>query len=97
MVLIDPTGTPTHIADNRIVLLVGGGLGNAMLFSIGAAFRAQGSRVLYFAGYKKMVDRYKVQEIEAASDAIVWCCDDGPASPRSACRTAVLWATLCRP
>jgi hypothetical protein len=27
------------------------GLGNAVLFSIGAAFRARGSRVLYFAGY----------------------------------------------
>ena len=49
-----------------------------MLFSIGAAFRAQGSRVLYFAGYKKMVDRYKVEVIEAASEAIVWCSDDGP-------------------
>ena len=73
-----PTGTPTHIAANRTGLLVGGGLGNAALFSIGAAFRAQGSRVLYFAGYKKMVDRYKVEEIEAASDAIVRCCDDGP-------------------
>ena len=32
--------------------LVGGGLGNAVLFSIGAALRAAGSRVIYFAGYK---------------------------------------------
>ena len=78
VVLMGPTGSPTHIAANQTVLLVGGGLGNAVLFSIGAAFRAQGSRVLYFAGYKKMVDRYKVEEIEAASDAIVWCCDEGP-------------------
>ncbi len=78
VVLMGPTGAPTHIAPNETVLLVGGGLGNAVLFSIGAAFRAQGSRVLYFAGYKKMIDRYKVEEIEAASDAIVWCCDEGP-------------------
>ncbi len=69
---------PTHIASNETVLLVGGGLGNAVLFSIGAAFRAQGSKVLYFAGYKKMIDRYKVEEIEAASDVIVWCCDEAP-------------------
>ena len=34
--------------------------------------------MLYFAGYKKMIDRYKVEEIEAASDVIVWCSDDGP-------------------
>ncbi len=78
VVLMGPTGAPTHIAANQTVLLVGGGLGNAVLFSIGAAFRAQGSRVLYFAGYKKMIDRYKVAEIEAASDAIVWCCDEAP-------------------
>ena len=78
VVLMGPTGTPTHIAANETVLLVGGGLGNAVLFSIGSAFRALGSTVLYFAGYKRMIDRYKVQEIEAASDTIVWCCDEGP-------------------
>jgi NADPH-dependent glutamate synthase beta subunit-like oxidoreductase/NAD(P)H-flavin reductase len=73
-----PTGTPTHIQSNETVMLVGGGLGNAVLFSIGAAFRAAGSKVLYFAGYKKMIDRYKVAEIEAAADIIVWCCDEAP-------------------
>ena len=49
-----------------------------MLFSIGAVFRAAGSRVLYFAGYKKVRDRYKVQEIENAADIVVWCCDEEP-------------------
>ena len=34
--------------------------------------------MLYFAGYKKMIDRYKVEEIEAAADVVVWCCDEGP-------------------
>ena len=37
-----------------------------------------GSRVLYFAGYKKIVDRYKIAEIEAAADEVVWCCDEAP-------------------
>jgi hypothetical protein len=73
-----PTGAPTEIEPGETVVLVGGGLGNAVLFSIGQAFRGAGSRVLYFAGYKKMVDRYKVEEIEAAADAVVWCCDEGP-------------------
>jgi hypothetical protein len=49
-----------------------------VLFSIGAAMRAAGCKVLYFAGYKKIVDRYKVAEIEAAADAVVWCCDEAP-------------------
>ncbi len=83
VVLMGPTGTPTEIHENTTVALVGGGLGNAVLFSIGAALRAAGSRVIYFAGYKKMRDRYKVEEIERAADAIVWCCDEAPGfSPR---------------
>ena len=53
------------------VLLVGGGLGNAVLFSIGQQLKQNGSRVVYFAGYKKLQDRYKVAEIEAAADIII--------------------------
>jgi NADPH-dependent glutamate synthase beta subunit-like oxidoreductase/NAD(P)H-flavin reductase len=78
VVLMGPTGTPTEIAGNESVVLAGGGLGNAVLFSIGQAFRQAGSTVLYFAGYKKMIDRYKVAEIEAAADVVVWCCDEAP-------------------
>ena len=78
VVLMGPTGTATETPGNETVALVGGGLGNAVLFSIGAALRAAGSRVLYFAGYKKVQDRYKVSEIEAAADEVVWCCDEAP-------------------
>ena len=78
VVLMGPTGTPTEIFPGETVVLVGGGLGNAVLFSIGAAARAMGSKVLYFAGYKKLIDRYKVKEIEAAADTVVWCCDESP-------------------
>jgi NADPH-dependent glutamate synthase beta subunit-like oxidoreductase/NAD(P)H-flavin reductase len=78
VVLMGPTGSPTEIASGETVILVGGGLGNAVLFSIGEAFRKAGSRVLYFAGYKRMIDRYKVAEIEAAADVVVWCSDEGP-------------------
>src|SRR4029450_1646131 len=53
-------------------------LGNAVLFSIGQAFRKAGSKVLYFAGYKKPSDRYKVEEIEAAGDVVVWACGEAP-------------------
>jgi hypothetical protein len=49
-----------------------------VLFSIGQAFRKAGSRVLYFAGYRKMIDRYKAEEIEAAADVVVWACDESP-------------------
>ncbi len=78
VILMGPTGTPTHIESGETAILAGGGLGNAVLFSIGQAFRAHGSRVLYFAGYKKAIDRYKIDEIEAAADIVVWCCDEAP-------------------
>ena len=60
------------------MLLAGGGLGNAVLFSIGQKLRANGSRVVYFAGYKKIIDRYKVEEIERAADVVIWCSDEPP-------------------
>jgi len=78
VILMGPTGMPTEIQANTTVALVGGGLGNAVLFSIGAATRAAGSQVIYFAGYKQIRDRYKVEEIERAADVIVWCCDEAP-------------------
>jgi NAD(P)H-flavin reductase len=78
VVLMGPTGTPTEIHPNSTVALVGGGLGNAVLFSIGAALRTAGSKVIYFAGYKQIRDRYKIEEIERAADVIIWCCDEAP-------------------
>ena len=86
VVLMGPTGTPTHIPEASTVALVGGGLGNAVLFSIGAAMRAAGSKVIYFAGYKAIRDRYKIQEIEHAADTIVWCCDEAPGFPLNPAR-----------
>jgi NADPH-dependent glutamate synthase beta subunit-like oxidoreductase/NAD(P)H-flavin reductase len=78
VILMGPTGMPSEIPNDTTVALVGGGLGNAVLFSIGAAIRAAGSKVVYFAGYKQVRDRYKVEEIERAADVIVWCCDEAP-------------------
>ena len=78
VVLMGPTGAPTEAPSDETVLLVGGGLGNAVLFSIGQAMRAAGSKVLYFGGYKKVIDRYHVENILAAGDVVVWCCDEEP-------------------
>src|ERR1044072_7095332 len=78
VILMGPTGTPTHTPAGETVLLAGGGLGNAVLFSIGRALKAAGSKVVYFAGYKKLQDRYKVEEIEAAADVVIWTSDEAP-------------------
>ncbi len=81
VVLMGPTGTPTEIPHGETVVLAGGGLGNAVLFSIGRALRAAGSKVIYFAGYKSLADRYRVDDIEASADVVVWCCDEAPGFP----------------
>jgi NADPH-dependent glutamate synthase beta subunit-like oxidoreductase/NAD(P)H-flavin reductase len=78
VVLMGPTGTPTEIPSGETVVLAGGGLGNAVLFSIGRALRAAGSKVIYFAGYKEIGDRYRIEDIEASSDVVIWCCDQAP-------------------
>jgi NAD(P)H-flavin reductase len=82
-----PTGTPTEIPRNEPVVLVGGGLGNAVLFSIARALKQNGCQVLYFAGYKKPDDVFKQDEIEAATDQVIWSCDvEPPAGSRLAAR-----------
>jgi NADPH-dependent glutamate synthase beta subunit-like oxidoreductase/NAD(P)H-flavin reductase len=78
IVVMGVTGAPTDIASGRTVALIGGGLGNAVLFSIGKALKAAGNQVVYFAGYRKHEDVFKVRDIEAASDLIVWSVDRGP-------------------
>src|SRR5581483_6066853 len=79
IVLMGPTGAPTEIEDKETVLLAGGGLGNAVLFSIARAFKAMGSKVLYFAGYKDGADLFKQDEIEQYTDQVIWATDTGKA------------------
>ena len=68
VVLMGPTGTPTEIPSGR-----DRGARRRRARQRGAVLdRAgdapAGNRVLYFAAYKHMIDRYKIAEIEAASD-----------------------------
>jgi NADPH-dependent glutamate synthase beta subunit-like oxidoreductase/NAD(P)H-flavin reductase len=83
VVLMGPTGTPTEIPKDETILLAGGGLGNAVLFSIARALKNNGCRVVYFAGYKKAADVFKRDEIEAGTHQVIWSVDAGaPVDPR---------------
>jgi NADPH-dependent glutamate synthase beta subunit-like oxidoreductase/NAD(P)H-flavin reductase len=83
VVVMGPTGAPTEIPRDETVLLAGGGLGNAVLFSIAKALKDNGCRVVYFAGYKKAADVFKRDEIEAGTDQVIWSVDAGePIAPR---------------
>jgi NAD(P)H-flavin reductase len=86
VVVMGPTGTPTEIPEGDTVLLAGGGLGNAVLFSIAKALKAAGNTVIYFAGYRDGADLFKREEIESSTDLVVWSTDGGqpilPARPQ---------------
>jgi NADPH-dependent glutamate synthase beta subunit-like oxidoreductase/NAD(P)H-flavin reductase len=85
VVVMGPTGTPTEIPHNTSVLLAGGGLGNAVLFSIAKALKAAGNQVIYFAGYRQGGDLFKREEIEASTDQVIWSTDLGdPIEPARA-------------
>jgi NAD(P)H-flavin reductase len=77
LVVMGPTGAPTEIPEGQNVLLLGGGLGNAVLFSIAKALRDCGNKVIYFAGYRKGEDLFKREEIELATDQVIWSTDGG--------------------
>lgn len=77
VLVMGPTGAPTEIPENDNVLLAGGGLGNAVLFSIAKALKDRNNRVIYFAGYKNGADLYKREEIERATDQVIWSTDFG--------------------
>ena len=79
VVVMGPTGTPTEIPEGSAVMLAGGGLGNAVLFSIAKALKAQGNKVIYFAGYKNGADLFKREDIEAGTDQVIWATDMGTA------------------
>jgi NAD(P)H-flavin reductase len=77
VVVMGPTGSPTHIPENETVLLAGGGLGNAVLFSIAKAMKEKSNRVIYFAGYRSSNDLFKQDEVEEATDQVIWSNDTG--------------------
>ncbi len=77
VVVMGPTGAPTEIPENETVLLAGGGLGNAVLFSIAKALKERNNKVIYFAGYKNGEDLFKREEIESSTDQVVWSTDMG--------------------
>jgi NAD(P)H-flavin reductase len=88
VVVMGPTGAPTEIPEEQNVLLLGGGLGNAVLFSIAKAMRERRNRVIYFAGYRRGEDLFKREDIEASTDQVIWSTDLGvaiePARPQDA-------------
>lgn len=76
VLLMGPTGEPTLVPQKANIVLIGGGLGNAVLFSIGSALRDQGCEVTYIAGYRKPSDRFYHGKIQESASQVIWCCEE---------------------
>ncbi|PCJ25942.1 MAG: 2-polyprenylphenol hydroxylase [Rickettsiales bacterium] len=82
-IVLMASGTATSIAQNKRVLLIGGGLGNAVLAPIAQALLANSCHVTYIAGYKKLKDRFYPERIEQNASKVIWACEEGEASARA--------------
>ncbi|CAO5675031.1 MAG: Dihydroorotate dehydrogenase B (NAD(+)), electron transfer subunit [Holosporales bacterium] len=77
VVLMGPIGEPTQIPSHKNILLLGGGLGNAVLFSIGQMAMLKQNNVTYMAAYRTKASRFKSAEIEKSAHRVIWVCEEG--------------------
>ena len=72
LVLMGPTGAPMESVNGRTFLVVSGTWGAAVMLGLGPVLRSAGNRVIYVAAYGDASQLYSKQELEAATDTIIW-------------------------
>lgn len=72
-----PLGKPTEIERFGHVVLVGGGVGTAVIYPQAGALKAMGNRVSAVIGGRSKPYVIMEQELEAVCDAVYPCTDDG--------------------
>ncbi len=85
IILMGPTGEPSEIPQGETICLMGGGLGNAVLLSIGKAMRAAGNKVVYLAGYRNSEDVFYREKIQEAADQVIWLSEEGEIKEGRSC------------
>lgn len=70
-VFMGPSGKPTEIAQNETVVLIGGGRGNQPLTAIAASYKANGCRVIFFAGYRKNSKIVRLKKMQDSCDLLI--------------------------
>lgn len=83
IVLMGPTGLPTKIISNKNVLLIGGGIGNALLIPIAQELQKNGCNISFISGYKKHSDLIYAEKIEAISDNVIRSFQQDPDNPET--------------
>ena len=76
LIFMGPSGKPTEIAKNETVILVGGGRGNMPLAAIAKAYKENGCKIIFFAGYRKNSFVVRQEIIEKFSDVAIFAIED---------------------
>lgn len=75
-IFMGPSGKPTEIGKNETVILIGGGRGNQPLTAIAQAFKNNGCKVIFFAGYRKNSYIVRREEMQKFSDELIVSIED---------------------
>lgn len=76
VVFMGPSGQPTELAKNENVILVGGGRGNMPLTAIAEAYKKNGCKIIFVAGYRRNSFVLRQSEIERLSDVAIFAIED---------------------
>ncbi len=77
VVLMGPSGAPTEMGHGKTIMVVAGRWGAAVMLALGPALRAAGNRVLYIGAFRNAREVYCQQQLEIATDQIVWATASG--------------------
>ena len=75
-IFMGPSGKATEIPENETVVLVGGGRGNQPLTAIAQAYKANGCRVIFFAGYRDVNNIILQERMENCCDTIIFAIEN---------------------
>jgi ferredoxin--NADP+ reductase len=75
--VVGPLGKPTEIEDFGHVVLVGGGVGTAVIYPQAAGFKAKGNKVTAVIGGRSKPYVIMEEELRAICDTVYPCTDDG--------------------
>ncbi|MFH1850121.1 MAG: sulfide/dihydroorotate dehydrogenase-like FAD/NAD-binding protein [archaeon] len=72
-----PLGRPSQIETVGTVVLVGGGVGNAVIYPIARGMKEAGNRTIVIAGSRTRSLVFWEDKLKSASDELIICTDDG--------------------
>jgi NADPH-dependent glutamate synthase beta subunit-like oxidoreductase/NAD(P)H-flavin reductase len=75
-IFMGPSGKPNEIPKNETVVLVGGGRGNQPLTALAKSYKANGCKVIFFAGYRKKSFIVRQERMKNSCDDLVIAIED---------------------